>query len=76
MSSKNSFLEDMNQMVIDATMMEIADQLLDDWIQSNLDEGQLFSDWRIAEMSGDPVIIDAFHKHWELIPTDQYWLGE
>ena len=34
-----SFLEDVNQMVIDACYQEIAEQLLENWINSNLDEG-------------------------------------
>ena len=76
MSNKGSFLEDINQMLIDATLSDISDQLLDSWIQNNLDEGQLYSDYCIADMSGDSVIIDAFHKHWDIGPTDQYWLGE
>ncbi len=39
-----SFLEDVNQMVIDAVYQDIAEQLLDDWINNNLDEGQYYAD--------------------------------
>jgi hypothetical protein len=39
-----SFLEDVNQMVIDAVYQDIAEQLLEDWINSNLDEGQYYAD--------------------------------
>ena len=69
-----SFLDNENQMLIDATMSEIADQLLDDWIQSNLDEGQLYSDYRIAEMSSDNYLKDKFNKHYNLNSDDQYYL--
>jgi len=48
-----SFLEDVNQMVIDAVYQDIAEQLLDDWINNNLDEGQYYADKQFAEMSGD-----------------------
>ena len=43
-----SFMDNENQMVIDATLSEIADELLDNWMQSNLDEGLLYADWQIA----------------------------
>jgi len=36
-----SFLEDVNQMVIDAVYQDIAEQLLDDWINNNLDDNLL-----------------------------------
>ena len=39
-----SFLEDVNQMVIDAVYQDIAEQLLDDWINSNLDEGEEYAE--------------------------------
>ncbi len=52
MSEANvSFLENENQMVIDATYSEIGDMLVEDWVNANLDEGQLFADYRFAELS-------------------------
>ena len=69
-----SFLENENQMVIDAEMSEIADQLLEDWIQSNLDEGQLYSDWRIADMSSSNYLKGRFNLFYDLNPDDQYYL--
>ncbi len=39
--------DDENEMVMGAIMSDIADQLLDDWVQSNLDEGQFWSDYQI-----------------------------
>jgi hypothetical protein len=39
-----SFLENENQMVIDAEYSYIGEQLVEDWVNSNLDEGQLFAD--------------------------------
>ena len=69
-----SFLENENQMVIDAEMSEIADQLLEDWINSNLDEGQLYSDWRIADMSSSNYLKGRFNLFYDLKPEDQYYL--
>jgi hypothetical protein len=72
--SKESFLENENQMVIDAILSEIGEQLVEDWINNNLDEGQLYSDWRIADMSDDNYLKGRFNQHWELTPEDQYYL--
>jgi hypothetical protein len=72
--SKESFLENENQMVIDAILSEIGEQLVEDWINNNLDEGQLYSDWCIANMSDDNYLKGRFNQHWELTPEDQYYL--
>jgi hypothetical protein len=66
-----SFLEDVNQMVIDACYQDIAEQLLEDWINSNLDEGQYYADKQFAEMSGDKFIQDEFNKFYNLTPIDE-----
>jgi hypothetical protein len=58
-----SFLEDVNQMVIDAVYQDIAEQLLDDWINNNLDE-----------MSGDKFIYDEFNKFYNLKEGDEDYL--
>ena len=69
-----SFLEDVNQMVIDAVYQEIAEQLLEDWINNNLDEGQYYADKQFAEMSGDKFIYDEFNKFYELKEGDEGYL--
>jgi hypothetical protein len=61
-------------MLIDATMAEIGEQLVEDWINNNLDEGQLYSDYQIASMSSSNYLKDKFNKFYELIPEDQYYL--
>jgi hypothetical protein len=70
----SSFLENVNQMVIDAVYSEIADQLLDDWINSNLNEGQYYADKQFAIMSGDKFIFDEFNKFYELKEGDDDYL--
>ena len=62
--------DDVNEMVMGAVMTDIADQLLDDWVQSNLDESQYFSDLQIAYRSGDPEVRDKFNKFYKLTPED------
>ena len=70
----SSFLDNENQMLIDATLAEIGEQLVEDWINNNLDEGQLYSDYQIASMSSSNYLKDKFNKFYELIPDDQYYL--
>ena len=69
-----SFLEDVNQMVIDAVYQDIAEQLLEDWINSNLDEGQYYADKQFSEMSGDEFIYDEFNKFYNLKEGDEDYL--
>ena len=69
-----SFLEDVNQMVIDAVYQDIAEQLLEDWINSNLDEGQYYADKQFAEMSGDEFIQDEFNKFYNIKEGDEDYL--
>ena len=69
-----SFLEDINQMVIDSCYQEIAEQLLDDWINSNLEEGQYYADRQFALMSSDSYIQSEFNKFYELNPTDEGYI--
>lgn len=69
-----SFLEDENEMVVNVEMQIIADQLLDDWIQNNLDEGQLYSDWRIADMCDSKYLKERFNLFYNLTPEDNYYI--
>lgn len=69
-----SFLENENQMVIDAELQTIAEQLLDDWIYENLNEGQFYADWRIADMVDSNYLKGRFNKHYNLTPTDEYYI--
>ena len=72
--SNVSFLENENQMVIDATYSEIGDMLVEDWVQSNLDEGQMYADFRFAEMSDSNYLKGRFNQFYDLKPGDQYYL--
>lgn len=73
---EDSFLETLDQELVNNTIMHVAGQLFDDWNDSNCDEGLMYADFKIAEMSDDAVIIDTFHKHWGITPSDEYWLGD
>ena len=69
-----SFLEDVNQMVIDAVYQDIAEQLLEDWINNNLNEGQYYADKQFAEMSGDEFIYGEFNKFYDIKEGDEDYL--
>jgi len=69
-----SFLENINQMVIDAAVTDIQDHLFDEWMNANLDEGTYFADRRFAEMSGDKFLYDEFNKHYNLTEKDDDYL--
>lgn len=70
----DSFLNNINQMVLDAEISEISSVLFDEWMDSNLDEGQFFADRRFAEMSSSNYIKQEFNKHWDLNPDDEYYM--
>jgi len=70
----SSFLNDENQMVVDAIYSDIGDQLVEDWMLSNLDEGQFYADQQVALMSGDKYLRDKFNKFYNLTPTDEGYL--
>jgi hypothetical protein len=69
-----SFLENENQMVIDATYSEIGEMLVEDWVNSNLDEGQMYADFRFAEMADSNYLKGRFNLFYDLKPGDQYYL--
>lgn len=56
-------------------MTEIADQLLEDWINNLLDEGEYYADKTIALMSGDNTFIQAFNEHYNLTPEDEDYIN-
>ena len=62
--------DDVNLMAKDAIFSDIADQLLEDWINNLLDEGQYFADLQVASMSGDPLLQDKFNKFYDLKEED------
>jgi hypothetical protein len=70
----SSFLENENQMVIDAIYSDIADHLVQEWINNNLDEGQLYADYQFASMSDSNYIKGRFNQFYNLTAADQYYL--
>ena len=69
-----SFLDDINQMVIDAEIQTISEQLFNDWMNANLDDGQFWADYRFAEMSDSELIKDAFNKFYGISKGEDMYL--
>jgi hypothetical protein len=62
--------DDIPDMVKEAVMTDIADHLLDQWINGLLDEGQYFADLNVASMSGDIAFQKRFNEFYNLTPED------
>ena len=69
-----SFLENENQMVIDAEYSAIGEQLVEDWVNSNLNEGQLYADYCFAEMADSNYLKGMFNLFYDLKPGEQYYI--
>ena len=69
-----SFMENENQMVIDATLQEIGMQLFEDWHNSNLDEDLLYADWQIAMRCDSNYLKRRYNEHWELTPDEEFYV--
>lgn len=69
-----SFLETMDLGLVNDATMHIAGKLFDEWNDSNCDEGLLYADWKFAQESDDAVIIDEFHRHWNIQKDDEYYI--
>ena len=69
-----SFLENENQMVIAAELQTIAEQLLDDWMNENLNEGTFYADWCIADRIDSNYLKGRFNKHYNLTTTDEHYI--
>jgi hypothetical protein len=70
-----SFLDDENQMVIDAEMVDIGLQLFEDWHQSNLDEGEMYADFQIASITESKYLKERFNQFYNLKEGDEYYVG-
>jgi len=73
---EESFMELQPQEIQDRVASTIQYQLMDDWVNANLDEGLFYADKQVALMSGEPYIMKCFNIHWGLTPEDDDYLGE
>lgn len=69
-----SFLDNENQMVVDAIIQELSEQLFEDWHNANLDEGEVYADYRILELAGNNYLNRRFNEFYDLKEGDEYYL--
>ena len=69
-----SFFDNENQMVIDAVIQEVSEQLFEDWNNANLDEGEIYADYRILELAGSNYLNGRFNQYYDLKEGDEYYL--
>ena len=69
-----SFFDDENQMVVDAVIQEVSEQLFEDWNNANLDEGEIYADYRILELAGNNYLNRRFNEFYDLKEGDEYYL--
>ena len=69
-----SFLDNVNQMIIDAEIQTISEQLFDNWMAENLNDGQFWADYRFAEMSDSQLVKDEFHKFYGISKGEDMYL--
>ena len=69
-----SFLDEENQMVIDAELVDIGLQLFEDWHQSNLDEGEFYADYQIACITDNNYLKGRYNQFYNLNKGDEYYV--
>ena len=69
-----SFLDDMPQHILDAEIQEISEILFDQWMDSNLDDGQFWADRRFAEISNSEYTKSAFNPFYGLTEDDEEYV--
>ena len=69
-----SFMDNENQMIIDAVCQEIGEHLFNEWNESNLDEGILYADYQIALMCDSNYLKRRYNEHWELTPDEEFYV--
>ena len=74
LNDRGSFLDDENQMVVDAICTEIGEKLFEDWNSSNLDEGTFYADQQIAILSDNNYLKGRFNQFYDLTPEDDEYL--
>jgi hypothetical protein len=69
-----SFLDNENEMITGALIQEVSDQLFEDWCNANLDESDIYADYRLLELAGDNYLYNRFNEFYGLKPGDEYYI--
>ena len=69
-----SMFDEENQMVIDAVIQEVSEQLFEDWNNANLDEGEMYADYQILMHANNNYLNGRFNQFYDLNPGDEYYI--
>ena len=67
------FIDTLAQHVVDVMNDEISEQLLDDWNNSNLDEGQDYAEFKFMEFASDDLK-KQYNDYYGYVEGDDYFL--
>ena len=65
--------DDMSQMVQEGIVDTVAHELFDQWVNSNLDEGEMYADHQICLLYGDPLLKKEFNEFYNVKPEDELY---
>ena len=60
--------------VVDLLINDIANQLFDEWHESNLNEGIMYADWKVCAMSNSNYFKRKFNEYYNIQPNDEFYL--
>ena len=63
-----------SQEVVDLLINDIANQLFDEWHESNLDEGIMYADWKVCSMSNSNYFKRRFNEYYNIQPDSPIYL--
>ena len=69
-----SMFDNESEGVVDVMCRQIADDLFDEWNDSNCNVGIMYADFRIVEWAGSDYMKQRFNQHYQLNPGDEYYL--
>jgi hypothetical protein len=59
--------------ILGAIQVDIEEHLFEQWNNSNLDEGNLYAEWRFFEFA-TPEIKKQYNEHYGYVEGDEYYL--
>ena len=69
----NLFSDWVGEHILDSITQDIQEHLFDEWNNSNLNEGNLYAEYRFFEHAS-PEVKDQYNKHYGYIEGDEYFL--
>ena len=69
-----SFLDDEIEMLQEAIQSEISEYLFEEWINTQLDEGQEWADYQIALITDDNYVKGKYNAYYNLKKGDLHYV--